>query len=130
MVAEPVIPYTGSIHFRLLITSCDGNIKTSPSILCRICAHITYVRNFLQKPARLPANHDHFIERNSHYLSSVAMVSKRRCDHLKAAREASVASFKKRRFEASSFPTLDQCEIDDNKLSTTDTSDTEDDSRT
>ena len=58
------------------------------------------------------------------------MVSKRRRDHLKAAREASFASFKKRRSEASSFPTLDQCEIDDNKLSTTDTSDTEDDSRT
>ena len=58
------------------------------------------------------------------------MVSKRRRDHLKAAREASVASFKKRRSEASSLPTLDQCETDDNKLSTTDTSDTEDDSRT
>ena len=58
------------------------------------------------------------------------MVLKRRCDHLKAAREASVASFKKRRSEASSLPTLDQCEIDDNKLSTIDTSDTEDDSRT
>ncbi len=58
------------------------------------------------------------------------MVSKRRRDYLKAAREASIASFKKRRSEASSFPTLDQCEIDDNKLSTTDTSDTEDDSRT
>ncbi len=58
------------------------------------------------------------------------MVSKRRRDHLKAAREASVASFKKRRSEASSLPTLDQCEIDDNKLSTTNTSDTEDDSQT
>ena len=58
------------------------------------------------------------------------MVSNRRRDHLKAAREASVTSFKKRRSEASSFPTLDQCEIDDNKLSTTDSSDTEDDSQT
>ena len=58
------------------------------------------------------------------------MVSKRRRDHSKAAREASVASFKKRRSEASSLLTSDQCEIDDNKLSTSDTSDTEDDSRT
>ena len=58
------------------------------------------------------------------------MVSKRRRDHLKTAREASVASFKKRRSEASSFPTFDQCEIDDSKLSTADTSDTEDDSQT
>ena len=58
------------------------------------------------------------------------MVSKRCRNHLKAAREASVASFKKRRSEASSLLTSDQCEIDDNKLSTSDTSDTEDDSRT
>lgn len=58
------------------------------------------------------------------------MVSKRRRDVLKAAREASVASCKKRRSEASSFPTFDQCEIDDSKLSTTDTSDTKDDSQT
>ena len=84
----------------------------------------------MQRPARPLANHHHFIDCNSHYLSSVAIVSKRRRDHLKAAREAAVASFKKRRSEASSLPTLDQCEIDDKKLSTTDTSDTEDNSRT
>ena len=77
-----------------------------------------------------PANHHHFIECNLHYLSSIAMVSKRRRDHLKAAREASVASFKKRRSEAGSLLTLNQCEIDDKKLSTSDTSDTEDDPRT
>ncbi len=58
------------------------------------------------------------------------MVSKRHRDHLKAARDASVTSFKKRRSEAGSLSTSDQREIDDNKLSTTDTSDTERDSGT
>ena len=58
------------------------------------------------------------------------MVSKRRRHHLKASREASVTSFKKRRSEASSLSTSDQREIDDNKLSTTNTSDTEGDSGT
>ena len=58
------------------------------------------------------------------------MVSKRRCDHLKAAREASVTSFKKRRSEASLLSTSDQREIDVNKLSTTNTSNTEGDSGT
>lgn len=84
----------------------------------------------MQRPARLLANYNHFIERNSYYLSSVAIVSKHWRDYLKTAREASIALFKKRRFEASSFPTLDHCEIDDNKLNTTDTSNTKDDSRT
>ena len=100
------------------------------SIFCKICAHIIYVQNFLQRPVRLPTNHNHFIERNSHCLSSVAMVSKRRHDHLKAARKASVALFKKRRSESSLFPTLDHCKINDNKLSTTNTSNMEDDSQT
>ena len=58
------------------------------------------------------------------------MASKRRRNHLKAAREASVASFKKRRFEASSLSNSGQREIDDNKLSTTDTSNTSDSSDT
>lgn len=34
--------------------------------------------------------------------------------------EAFVVLFKKRRSEANSLPTFNQCEIDDNKLSTTD----------
>ncbi len=50
--------------------------------------------------------------------------------YLKAAREAFVALFKKKRSEASSFPILDQCKINDNKLSTTTISNTEDDFRT
>ena len=84
----------------------------------------------MQRLACLPANHDYFIKRNFYYLSSIAIVSKRRRDHLKTTREASIALFKKRRSEASLYPTLDHCKIDDNKLSTTNTSNTKDDSRT
>ena len=58
------------------------------------------------------------------------MASKRCRDHLKAARGASVASFKKRRFEASSLSNSCQRKTDDNKLSTSDSSDTEADSGT
>lgn len=54
------------------------------------------------------------------------MPSKRRLDHLKAAREASVASFKKRRSEASLVSKSAQLEIDDSKLNTTDISDMKD----
>ena len=98
------------------------------NIFCKICAHIIYVQYFLPRPACLPANLDHFIEYNSYYFSFVAMVSKRYHDYLKTAREASVLSFKKKRSEASLFSTLDHCKIDDNKLSITDTSNTENDS--
>lgn len=84
-------------------------------------------QSFLQRPAHLPVNYDHFIERN---LSSVAMVLKRRRNVLKIIREASVALFKKKRFEVSSFPIFDQYEIDNSKLGTTNTSNMEDDFQT
>ena len=54
------------------------------------------------------------------------MVLKRWRDHLKTTIKTSVTLFKIRRSEASSFSTLDHCEIDDNKLSKTNTRDTED----
>lgn len=57
------------------------------------------------------------------------MVLKRCCDQLKAAWEAFVLLFNKKRSETSSFPILDQCKIDDNKFSTTVTSNKEDDSQ-
>lgn len=62
------------------------------------------------------------------------MISKRRRNHLKAAREASVASFKKRKCETSltlsSAPVETLDALLDSKLDTTDTSDTEDESGT
>lgn len=58
------------------------------------------------------------------------MASKRHRNHLKAAREASVASFKKRKLEASSLSNSGQRKIDDNKLNTIDTSNTRDSSDT
>ena len=53
------------------------------------------------------------------------MPIKRRLQHLKAARAASVESFKKRRLEASSLPNSARLQIDNDKLSTGDTSDTD-----
>ena len=50
---------------------------------------------------------------------------KRQRQHLKAARTASIESFKNRKLEASSLPKSAQPQIDDDKLSTDDTSDTE-----
>lgn len=58
------------------------------------------------------------------------MRSKRRLEQLKSARAAAVQSFKKRRSEASSVLNSTKLEIDDDKLSTADTSDTEGKSRT
>lgn len=58
------------------------------------------------------------------------MVLKCRHNHLKATRRAFVASFKKRKFEVNSLLISNQYEIDDNKLSTNNMSDMEDDSWT
>ena len=46
---------------------------------------------------------------------------KRQRQHLKAAKTASIESFKKRKLEASSLPRSAQLQIDDDKLSTSDT---------
>ena len=53
------------------------------------------------------------------------MLLKRQRQHLKAARTASIEFFIKRKLEASSLPKSAQPQIDDDKLSTDDTSDTE-----
>lgn len=53
------------------------------------------------------------------------MPSKRQREHWKKARAASVQSFKKRRLEASSLPNSAQLLIEDDKLSKSDTVDTE-----
>ena len=58
------------------------------------------------------------------------MPSKRCLTQLKSARAAAVLSSKKRKIEASLVLNLAQPEIGDNKLSTTDTSDTEGEFRT
>ena len=58
------------------------------------------------------------------------MPSKRCLTQLKSARAAAVLSSKKRKIKASLVLNLAQPEIDDNKLSTTDTSDTEGEFRT
>lgn len=100
------------------------------NILYRICAYIIYIQKFLQRPACLPANYDHFIERDDYNLSSVAMVLKHWHDHLKTARKGFVTLFKKRKSEANSFLTLDYCKIDYNKLSTTNTSNMKNDFQT
>lgn len=50
---------------------------------------------------------------------------KRQRQNLKAARTASIEFFKKRKLEASSLPRSAQLQIDDDELSTDDTSDTE-----
>ena len=99
------------------------------NILCRIFAISAADSRFFAKTCAF-ANYHYFIDCNSHYLSSIAMVSKHCCDNLKAVLEAFVASFKKRRSEASSLPTSDPCKINDNTLSTMNTSNTEDDFQT
>ena len=48
------------------------------------------------------------------------MVLKRSRDYPKATQDTSVTSFKKKRSETSSLP-IDQCKIDNNKLTTSDT---------
>lgn len=53
------------------------------------------------------------------------MPSKRQREHWKKARAASVQSFKKRRLEASSLPNSAQLLIEDDKLSKSNTVDTE-----
>lgn len=58
------------------------------------------------------------------------MPSKRRLTQLKSARAAAVLSSKKRKVEASLVLNSAQLEIDDDKLSITDTSDTEGESGT
>lgn len=50
-------------------------------------------------------------------------------DYLKAARKVSITLFKKWRCETSSFPTFNQCKIDDSKPNTTNIRDIEDDSQ-
>ena len=100
------------------------------SILCRIYVYITYIQNFLQKSTYLSANHNQFIECNFYYLSSIIMISKCQHIYLKAASKVSIILFIKRRSEASLFSTLYQCKINDNKLSTTNTSNTKDDFQT
>ena len=57
------------------------------------------------------------------------MPSKRRLDQLKSARAAAVQAYKKRKFEASSVLNV-HLEVEDDKLSTTDTSNTEGESVT
>lgn len=58
------------------------------------------------------------------------MPTKRQRELRNAARAASIESFKKRRLEASSLSNLAQLHVDNNKLSTTDTSNEEAESRT
>lgn len=58
------------------------------------------------------------------------MISKHQRNHSKAARKAFIAQFKKKRSEASLFLIINQCKIDDNKFSTTNTSNRKDNSRT
>lgn len=96
MVVESVILYNGYIDFCLLIISYDGNITTSLYKYIYFVESV-YILNiykiFLQKLAYLLINYNHFIERNSHYLSFVAMILKCWCNHLKVAKEASVTLF-------------------------------------
>lgn len=54
------------------------------------------------------------------------MPSKRRREQWKSARAASLEVFKKRRLEASLLPNSAQLRIDDRKLSTADTTNTDD----
>ena len=58
------------------------------------------------------------------------MPNKRRREQLKSARAASLEGFKKRRSEANSLPNSAQLRVDDRKLSTADTTDTEGESGT
>lgn len=58
------------------------------------------------------------------------MPNKRRREQLKSARAASLEVFKKRRSEANSLPNSAQLRVDDRKLSTADTTDTEGESGT
>ena len=58
------------------------------------------------------------------------MPTKRRRKRLKSARAASLEVFKKRRSEASPLPNPAQLRVDDHKLSTADTTDTEGESGT
>ena len=56
------------------------------------------------------------------------MPSKRSLEQMKSARAAAVQSLKRRKFEASSVLSSAQLEVDDDKLSTAERSDTEDES--
>lgn len=58
------------------------------------------------------------------------MPNKRRREQLKSARAASLEVYKKRRSEANSLPNSAQLRVDDRKLSTADTTDTEGESGT
>lgn len=89
-----------------------------------------YIQNFLQKLIYLFVNYNHFIKHNFHYLSSIAMVLKCWRNYLKAVRKAFITLFLKKRFKANLFLTLNQCKIKNNKLNTTNTSDTKDDFQT
>ena len=53
------------------------------------------------------------------------MQLKQKCQHFKAAKTVCIEFFKKRKFEASLISRLAQLQIDDNKLSTNDTSNIE-----
>ena len=65
------------------------------------------------------------IDHISAFLASLIMPSKRRLTQLKSARAATVLSSKRRKVEASLILNSAELEIDDDKLSTADTSDTE-----
>lgn len=99
------------------------------NILCQIFAMLIVRQRFFTKIYAF-INYHHFIDYNSHYFNSVAMVSKHHRNYLKVTQKAFIILFQKRRSEASLFPTLYQCQIDDNKLSTTNMTNTKDDSQT
>lgn len=96
------------------------------SIFYTIFAIVTTYLRYFTKICML-ANHYYFINNNSHYLSSIAIVSKHCYNNLEVTYEAFIALFKKKRSETNLLPNLNQYQKDHNKLNTTNISNIEDD---